>query len=256
MLPALTLRRARASPYKYARNQDPQIACAKCVAIFLAFVQTLRCAQAIHEKPRSTVAKARALQGGVMVSNLASARALLQADLEHARSVLNLWAHQVAELEKALQQIDAVSVSRDGLRAQYQAAKETGPMLGAPAAIGKPARRGRKPSQTASASAASKSGSVHAPAKRGRKAADAGGARTSGPAGKVKRTVAGNGTASPKYQDPKSGRTWTGRGRHPLWFKGDPNQYLIRANGEAANVATRPAASAANGRESAPAASA
>ncbi|MBV0881271.1 H-NS histone family protein [Noviherbaspirillum sp. L7-7A] len=191
-----------------------------------------------------------------MISNLASARALLQADLEHARSVLNLWAHQVAELEKALQQIDAVSVSRDGLQAQYQATKEAGPLLGAPAAIGKPPRRGRKPGQTASTSAASKAGSVHAPARRGRKAADTGSARTSGPAGRVKRTAAGNGSASPKYQDPTSGRTWTGRGRHPLWLKGDPGQYLIHANGEAAGGAAKPPASASNRREAAPATSA
>jgi DNA-binding protein H-NS len=187
-----------------------------------------------------------------MISNLASARALLQADLDHARSVLNLWAHQVAELEKALQQIDAVSVSRDGLRAQYQATKEAGPILGAPAAIDKPARRGRKPKQAASVSAASKASSVHGPAKRGRKAADTTSARTARPAAKVKRTTADNGAASPKYQDPKSGKTWTGRGRHPLWLKGDPSQYLIRANGDAASVAARPAASPTHGRDAAP----
>jgi hypothetical protein len=220
------------------------------MVIFPAFVQTLRYAQAIHEKPRLTVAKVGALQGGVMISNLASARALLQADLDHARSVLNLWAHQVAELEKTLQQIDAVSVSRDGLRAQYQATKEAGPILGAPAAIDKPARRGRKPTQAVSASAASKASSVHGPAKRGRKAADTSSARAARPAGKVKRT-AGNGAASPKYQDPKSGKTWTGRGRHPLWLKGDPSQYLIRANGEAASIAARPAARTVHAREAA-----
>ena len=188
-----------------------------------------------------------------MISNLASARALLQADLDHARSVLNLWAHQVAELEKALQQIDAVSVSRDGLRAQYQATKEAGPMLSAPAAIDKPSRRGRKPMQEASASAPSKAGNVHGTAKRGRKAADTGSARTARPAGKAKHAAAGNGAASPKYQDPKSGKTWTGKGRHPLWLKGDPSQYLIRPSGDAASVAARPAASPAHGRESTPA---
>lgn len=187
-----------------------------------------------------------------MISNLASAKALLQADLDHARSVLNLWAHQVAELEKALQQIDAVNVSRDGLRAQYQATKESGAILGAPASIDKPARRGRRPGQTAGASAASKASSVHAPARRGRKAADTSSTRTARPAGKAKRTTTGNGAASPKYQDPKSGKTWTGRGRHPLWLKGDPSQYLIRANGDAAPAAARPAASPVQGREAAP----
>jgi hypothetical protein len=187
-----------------------------------------------------------------MISNLASARALVQADLDHARSVLDLWAHQVAELEKALQQIDAVSMSRDGLRAQYQVAKEASPMLGAPAAIDKPAKRGRKPKQAAGAAAASKASSVHGLGKRGRKAAVDGGTRTARPAGTVKRTAAGNGPASPKYRDPKSGKTWTGRGRHPLWLKGDPSQYLIRAGGDAASVAPRPVTSPAHGREAAP----
>lgn len=186
-----------------------------------------------------------------MISNLASARALLQADLDHARSVLDLWAHQVAELEKALQQIDAVSLSRDGLRAQYQAAKAAGPMLSAPASVDKPARRGRKPKQAGSASAASKA-SVHAPAKRGRKPAVANGTGAARPAAKAKRAATGNGAASPKYQDPKSGKTWTGKGRHPLWLKGDPSQYLIRANGDAASVAARPATGPTHGREAAP----
>lgn len=186
-----------------------------------------------------------------MISNLASARALLQADLDHARSVLDLWAHQVAELEKALQQLDAVSMSRDGLRAQYQAAKGAGPMLGAPAPIDKPARRGRKPKQAGSASAASKA-SAHGPAKRGRKAAVVNGAGKARPAGKARRAASGNGAASPKYQDPESGKTWTGRGRHPLWLKGDPSQYLIGANGDAASVATRPGNGPAHGREAAP----
>jgi hypothetical protein len=57
MLQAVMQRRARAMPWKCVPTQDLPIACAKCVAIFLAFVQTLRCAQAIHEKPQSIVAK-------------------------------------------------------------------------------------------------------------------------------------------------------------------------------------------------------
>jgi hypothetical protein len=61
-----------------------------------------------------------------MISNLASAKALLQADLEHARNVLDLWAHQVTELEKALAQIEAVSTSRDALRVKYQALTHPG----------------------------------------------------------------------------------------------------------------------------------
>ena len=185
-----------------------------------------------------------------MISNLASARALLQADLDHARSVLELWAHQVAELEKALQQLDAVSMSRDGLRAQYQATKGAGPMLNAPATVDKPARRGRKPKQAGSASAASKA-SVHGAAKRGRKAAAGNGAGAVRAAGKARRAASGNSAAPPKYQDPASGKTWTGKGRHPLWFKGDPSQYLISADGDAASAAARPGNGPAHGREAA-----
>jgi hypothetical protein len=36
-----------------------------------------------------------------MISNLASARALIEADLDQASSVLALWADQVSELEGA-----------------------------------------------------------------------------------------------------------------------------------------------------------
>ena len=33
----------------------------------------------------------------------------------------------------------------------------------------------------------------------------------------------------PKYQDPVSGATWSGRGKSPLWIKGrDKNEFLIR----------------------------
>lgn len=48
-----------------------------------------------------------------MVNNLNAARTLIQADLDHARNVLELWNHQVGDLEKALEQIDAVGNSRN-----------------------------------------------------------------------------------------------------------------------------------------------
>jgi len=36
-------------------------------------------------------------------------------------------------------------------------------------------------------------------------------------------------TVAPKYKDPKSGQTWTGRGRAPRWLEGrDKNQFLIK----------------------------
>lgn len=33
-----------------------------------------------------------------------------------------------------------------------------------------------------------------------------------------KKTRKGRGTAKPKYRDPKSGKTWSGRGRAPKWI--------------------------------------
>lgn len=37
-------------------------------------------------------------------------------------------------------------------------------------------------------------------------------------------------TRAPKYQDPLSGRTWTGAGRQPKWAVGDKKKYLIKKN--------------------------
>ncbi|NOV23405.1 H-NS histone family protein [Cupriavidus necator] len=31
----------------------------------------------------------------------------------------------------------------------------------------------------------------------------------------------------PKYRDPKTGKTWSGRGRTPAWLGKNPNRYLI-----------------------------
>ncbi|WP_205192721.1 H-NS family nucleoid-associated regulatory protein [Burkholderia sp. LMG 13014] len=45
-----------------------------------------------------------------------------------------------------------------------------------------------------------------------------------------KRTRSGNGSqpATPKYQDPKTGKTWSGRGREPSWIKGKKrDRFLI-----------------------------
>jgi len=37
------------------------------------------------------------------------------------------------------------------------------------------------------------------------------------------------GAVAPKYQDPKSGATWTGRGRAPAWIAGkNYDRYLIK----------------------------
>lgn len=37
------------------------------------------------------------------------------------------------------------------------------------------------------------------------------------------------GTVAPKYQDPKTGQTWTGRGRAPAWIAGkNYEKFLIK----------------------------
>src|ERR1700712_2886486 len=64
-----------------------------------------------------------------MISNLNSARALIQADLDHARNVLQLWQDQVTVLEGALGQLDAVDASRNVLRVEYQGQKGSDSML-------------------------------------------------------------------------------------------------------------------------------
>ncbi|MCA8383182.1 H-NS family nucleoid-associated regulatory protein [Burkholderia cenocepacia] len=45
-----------------------------------------------------------------------------------------------------------------------------------------------------------------------------------------KRTRGANGSqpVTPKYQDPKTGKTWSGRGREPSWIKGKKrDRFLI-----------------------------
>jgi len=34
-------------------------------------------------------------------------------------------------------------------------------------------------------------------------------------------------TVPPKYRDPKTGKTWSGRGRAPAWLGKNPNRFLI-----------------------------
>jgi DNA-binding protein H-NS len=36
----------------------------------------------------------------------------------------------------------------------------------------------------------------------------------------------------PKYQDPVTGKTWSGHGKRPLWLVGDKENYLIAASSE------------------------
>jgi DNA-binding protein H-NS len=180
-----------------------------------------------------------------MISNLASARALVQADLEHARNVLDLWAHQVAELEKALQQIDAVGNSRNALRIQYQGSKANSPALQEPAAASAVPKRGRKPNKAGSTSAAS--WNVERTGRRGRKpaGADAAGVRPAkaGASVKLRKAGAAKKGAAPaqaKYKDPNSEKTWAGRGRRPDWLIGDPAQFAIRSQSEERGAAAHP----------------
>ena len=174
-----------------------------------------------------------------MVTNLNTAKSLIQADLDHARNVLNLWTHQVAELEKALEQIAAVSDSRDALRVEYQAGAAPAPSLGSSAADDAKPKRGRKP-KTAEGSASTKSRAsvTTLKAKRGRKLADRATVApeqvSEAPTSKT-RKVAGTKKArakpSAKYKDPNSDKTWSGLGRRPAWFSGEADQYAIRPQG-------------------------
>jgi hypothetical protein len=82
-----------------------------------------------------------------VISNLASARALIQADLDQASSVLALWADQVSELEKALEQINLADNSRTALRGTYQGQERSVPGLAAGTGTDGKARRARKPKE-------------------------------------------------------------------------------------------------------------
>lgn len=179
-----------------------------------------------------------------MASNLITARSLIQADLDHARSVLELWTHQVEELEKALEQIDAVSNSRNALRVQYQGTTPRTPALDAPATSQEKPRRGRKPGSVnggnKSTSAAAATGIT---SKRGRKLAERSTLANaqvseskhgkSGKSGKAGAASKANGKRAAKYQDPQSGKTWSGLGRRPAWFVGAPEQFAL--NGASAS---------------------
>lgn len=54
-------------------------------------------------------------------------------------------------------------------------------------------------------------------------------------AGKTKATAGVKASVAPKYQHPKTGATWTGRGRAPSWIAGakDRNKFLIAEGAEA-----------------------
>jgi DNA-binding protein H-NS len=168
------------------------------------------------------------------MSNLNTARSLIQADLDHARQVLDLWTNQISELERALEQIEAVGTSRDALQVEYRGSNTQALTLEKPAAPTEAKKRGRKPKNADGTAApkASKAG-LDIASKRGRKLAERSAARagqvTDAKAAKPTNAKGGKSKATPeaKFKDPNSEKTWSGRGRRPFWMKGDAQQYEI-----------------------------
>ncbi len=170
-----------------------------------------------------------------MISNLASARALIQADLEHARSVLALWSDQVSELEKALEQINSVDNSRTALRGASQAQKGSMPRLTAGNGADGKGKRGRKPKQATAVQSedkgkkrrAAKSASSSVKSKTAEESPRVAKRSPRGSTTQMEKKTAVPGAA--KYRDPNSDKTWTGHGRRPGWLVGAPEQYAIDA---------------------------
>ena len=191
-----------------------------------------------------------------MISNLNSARALIQADLDHARNVLQLWQDQVTVLEKALGQLDAVDASRNVLRVEYQSQKGSDSMLNTDSAAARDVSPGKgssareKQGGTQSASA-QKMVSAKAPRKQRiskgspeastNTVSDMPGPKRRGPGKKQK-------IPAVKYRDPASDKTWSGRGRRPNWLSGDVDQYLV-SNLRVANGGNPDTVEAANQTE-------
>ncbi|MBK4739165.1 H-NS family nucleoid-associated regulatory protein [Noviherbaspirillum pedocola] len=166
-----------------------------------------------------------------MISNLQSARALIQADLDHARKVLELWSQQVSDLERALAQIDSVGESRQALKEQYAGGRNAAPRLISSPASG-PIRGGRKPKAEAAPTGTVRKRRTKIPGSTSDSVSSSAG---DGKAGAVKKakttTVSGKGRKiEAKYKDLNSDKTWSGRGRRPAWFTGAPEQYLIPSN--------------------------
>jgi DNA-binding protein H-NS len=154
--------------------------------------------------------------------------------LDHARQVLDLWTHQVTELERTLEQIDAVGTSRDALRMEYRGSNTKALNLEKPAAPKEGKKRGRKP-KNAEGIATAKSGKagLDIAARRSRKLAE----RSTARAGQVRgakvvkptkpKAEKSKATPEAKFKDPNSEKTWSGRGRRPFWMMGDARQYAV-----------------------------
>lgn len=176
-----------------------------------------------------TVSRLSLQRGAMMISNLQSARALIQADLDHARKVLELWSQQVSDLERALEQIDSVGESRQALKEQYTGGRTTAPSLMPPTASGSDRGNRKLKSKAASTGATKK---LRAKA-HDRSLAGVANSRRDGKGGAIKKAKKAPLSGKVKkveaqYKDPNSDKTWSGRGRRPAWFVGDPEQYTIQ----------------------------
>lgn len=168
-----------------------------------------------------------------MISNLESARALIQVDLDHARSLVALWTDQVTELEKALEQINLVDNSRTALRGVYQGQKGSAPALTTDNGKGGKAPRERKLKQAAAGQLdhkprkqrAAKSVAQSAKPRAAEGKSRAASRSPRGITAQMGKKRAVSGVA--KYRDPNSNKTWTGHGRRPGWMVGAPEQYAI-----------------------------
>lgn len=196
------------------------------------------------------------------MSNLKEARSLIQADLEHARQVADLWTRQVTELEKALEQIDAVGTSRSTLQVEYQGTKGTGSVLEAPSQMKDVPRRGRKPKNVLNGARKNTASTrTDIASKRSSKLAERSTVQAARdgdekPARAAKKAAKKTGAraATAKYKDPNSDKTWTGHGRPPAWMQGDRQQYEISAQRRGGAADNADGASAAGEAQNAAAA--
>ena len=178
------------------------------------------------------------------MSNLSTARSLIQADLDHARNVLNLWTKQVSELEQAMLKLEAVGTSRSALHVEYRGLKSQELAMEKPAPSDAP-KRGRKP-KNANGASGTKSGKagLNIIGRRGGKLAERSAAQgsqgTTAKAAKAPRSKTGkvNTPAIAKFKDTNSEKTWSGRGRRPLWMSGDPQRYATGSENQSSAVAS------------------
>ncbi|MGY2489026.1 H-NS family nucleoid-associated regulatory protein [Cupriavidus sp. CP313] len=79
---------------------------------------------------------------------------------------------------------------------------------------------GRKPNQGFTSEKSQAPGKVHDIAAKRRRGRPAGG-------GKAKAVTKAKSELPPKFMDPKTGATWSGRGRAPAWLGKNRTKFLI-----------------------------